>query len=441
MKKMGILGVLVSAVLFLPMPALSQFMPKHGEDPMQVWLSDPIGTTLRAYDEANNEFRELENPSPVARLAHYKKWEKRFQEAITQHPESMFLWEAKVKLLGLHNGLEKFDLSQELLQDLIATSRRPEDKIRWQNELGIVSRARYWTSQDQSELEKAQAAFDQADELYRSLPPEKQDGPLGGQRIVSSCIAAVAAREAKDHEKAATQFRSARELFQSSTESAMFAASAGYDLEIITEQEMLEWIQVKKETDALKCLEILSEGQPRRWVPSYYALHYATLWYESNSKGFQNFASSWLDKNTFDERTPIFMACLGFSYFDDGLHEKALPIYETLRDKHRGDFQRLEPKAFQQGNGGHYERVLADLVKIYSQRKEVGKVESLMTELTTLLPDSSRAKMLKCLNPSLDESEWIPPERAQNLGFRIFCAVMGMALILLGIYLAWRKNV
>jgi len=62
------------------------------------------------------------------------------------------------------------------------------------------------------------------------------------------------------------------------------------------------------------------------------------------------------------------MARLGFSYFDDTLFEKALPIYETLRDKHRADFQKLKSKAFQQGNGGHYEAILRPLYRIYSQR-------------------------------------------------------------------------
>jgi len=441
MMKIKLLGVFVSGAFLLLAAVLpSEDVVLPNGDPMGTLLDDPVMAGLVAYEEAVDEFRKLENPSPAARLEHRREWRDRFQKIIAENPNSQFVGNAKDQLLSLHNGLGEFDKSQALLQEMISESTKPEEKIELYNQLGIVSRARHLGSQEQSDSQKAQEAFEQANELFLSLPSEKRGGSTGGDQILALCTAALAAREAGNQEKSATLFRSARELFQSSTESAMYAASLDYDVEIIAELEMIQWVQVKEESNALNCLEILSKVPSPRWSPSYYALKYATEWYGKDSKGFQNFVSNWLDNNAFDERTPILMARLGFSYFDDKQYEKALPIYETLRDRHRDDFQRLEPKAFQQGNGGHYERVVADLVEIYSQRNEVGKTESLMTELTTLLPDSSRAKMLKRLNPSLDESEWAPPERASYLGLRIFSAVLGAVLILLGLYLNWRKR-
>ena len=223
---------------------------------------------------------------------------------------------------------------------MISKATRSEEKIELQNQLGAISRTRYLSSLDENFLQESQKAFEQADELYRSLPAEKQEGRLGGEQIVNLCVAAAAAREANDHERSATLYRSAHELFQSSPESAKHAASMGYNLEVVVNQEMEQWIHAKKEADALRCLEILSNLPSPRWVPSYYALNYATQWYEKDTKGFQDFVSNWLDRSPFDERTPILMARLGFSYFDSGFYDKALPIYETLRNKHRGDFQR-----------------------------------------------------------------------------------------------------
>jgi tetratricopeptide (TPR) repeat protein len=351
----------------------------------------------------------------------------------------LFIRAAKEQLLSLYNGLGEYDKSQALLQEMISEARNSKEKMQLYDELGTVSRARFWTSQSPIELEKSQEAFEQANTLYRSLPPEQQSGDIGGQQIVGLRIAATAAREANNHEKSATLFRSARELFQSSPESAKHAVLLGDDLEIITEQEMIEWIHIRKEADALKCLEILTHLPSFRWSPSYYALNYAALWYEKDSKGFQDFVSNWLDKNPFDERTPILMARLGFSYFDDGLYDKVLPIYETLRDKHRADFQRLEPKAFQQGNGGHYERILHDLFKIYSQRGDRNKAENMMSELTALLPDSTLGKSLSRQDFSYSEA-WTPPERGRYLVLRIVSFVAGIVMILWGLYLAWTKE-
>ena len=438
MKKMRVLGVFVFALLLLSVAVLSQYALQPGEDPMQALLKDPVVAELMAYDEAADEVRG--NPSPATRLAHCQEWKERIQNVLDENPQSQFAGSARVKLLGLYNGLKEYDKSQALLQELIAEAKTPEEKIGWQNELGTISMRRSLDSQDQNELKKAQEAFEEANKLYLSLSPEKQKGPLGGEQIDSLFTAAVAAREANDHEKSATLFRSARELFQSSTECAAHAAMIGYDLEVIAEREMNQWITLRKESDALRCLEILSKLPSFRWCPSLYALNYATMWYVNNSKGFQDFVSQWLDENSFDERTPILMARLGFSYFDDGLYDMALPIYETLREKHRGDFQRLEPKAFEQGNGGHYERVLHDLFKIYSQRGDKNKADNMRTELTTLLPDSALGKLLSPIKPLLED--WTPPERdrPRYLALRITCIVVGIVLILWGLYLAWTEK-
>jgi len=409
-------------------------------------LRDPVGALLLAYIEASDRFRELENPSPAARLALWQEWRDRFQKIIAEHPlneaefpRDMFIRSAKRQLVALHNGLGEYDKSQVLLQEMIAETRNPEEKVELYNQLGTISRARHLTSRRQGDLEKAQEAFEQANELFLSLPPEEREGRIAGEQIVNLCTAATAAREAGDHERAATLFRSARELFQESTENARYAVSMGYDLEIITEQEMMQWIRVREEANALHCLRILSELSSPRWVPSWYALQYATLWYANDSTGFQRFVSKWLEDNAFDGRTPILMARLGFSSFDDELYEKALPIYETLRDNHRADFQRLEPRAFEGGSGGHYGRVLADLARIYAQLDDRGKVESVRTEMVSLFPECPRVQFLTRQGSSWDGSEYVVPRR-QNLFFRLALTGIGVALIVLGLYL-WRKGV
>ena len=228
-----VLSTLILIVCFFPGAVLTQYIPGPDEDPFQVMLNDPAGAELMAYDKAVDEFRKLEDPSPVARLTHYQEWKERFQKVITENPHARFVWEAKVKLLSLYNGLDEFDKSQALLQELISEAKTTEERIRWQNQLGTVSQMRYLDSQDQSELEKSQDAFERANDLYLSLPPEKKDSDLGGRQVIALCTAATTARGSNDHEKSATLFRSARELFQSSTESAIYAVSVGYDLEVI----------------------------------------------------------------------------------------------------------------------------------------------------------------------------------------------------------------
>jgi hypothetical protein len=399
-------------------------------------LLDPIQEAFVAYDVAVNEFRE--NPSPAARLTHRQEWRDRFEKVIADNPNSMSIGAARRQLLGLYNGLDEYDKSQTLLHVMVSEATIPEEKVFFLNQLGTVSRLRYLSSQDQSDSQKSREAFEQANELFLSLPPERQEGRLGGDQIINLGSAAAGARDAGDHERSAMLYRNARELYQSLPENAAHAASV-CGLESIANQEMNQWIRVKKAAEALKCLEILSNLPSARWSPSYYALNYATQWYEKDSKGFQDFVSNWLAKNDFDERTPILMACLGFSYFDDKIYDKALPIYETLRDKHRGDFQRLETKAFEQGSGGHYEQILYHLSVIYSQGNDRGKIESVKTEMVNLLPESPFVKFLTGQNRS--EVDWTPPERASYLWLRILSAVTGIVLILLALYLNWRKGI
>ena len=66
-----LIALVVLGVIALPETALSQFTPQRGEDPMQIWLNDPIGATLRAYTEAADEVRG--NPSPEVTLAHLQE--------------------------------------------------------------------------------------------------------------------------------------------------------------------------------------------------------------------------------------------------------------------------------------------------------------------------------------------------------------------------------
>lgn len=336
---------------------------KQSDIPKQL---DPIQMVLEKYREAADNVRE--NLSPATALAHMQEWRDRFEEVIAANPKSEFVNGAKIKLVGLYNGLNELDKSQTLLRKMISDKNMPKENILFLNQLGTISRMRFADSQNKNDLKESLEAFERADELFRSLPPEQQRGNTGGMQIVNLCTAAMTAKEANNHEKSATLFRSARELFQSSSESAAYATSVNYDLEAITNLEMEQWIRLKRESEALKCLEILSHLPSFRWCPSYYALKYATQWYGKDSKSFQSFVLKWLHDNPLDDRTPILMAHLGFSYYRDGLYDKARPIYETLRDKYRADFQKLEPKAFEEGNGGYYEQILYDLSKIYMRQ-------------------------------------------------------------------------
>jgi|GEM_PF-2283411 len=440
--RMQILSTLVLTVCFFPAVAHTQYIPNPGEDYLHVMLNDPVGAELIAYDEAVNEFRKLDDPSPFARLAHYQEWRDRFRKVIGENPHAKFVWEAKSKLLSLYNGLEEFDKSQALLQELIADAKTTDEKIRWQNQLGTVSRLRHQGTQEQRDFQMSQEAFEKAHELYLSLSSEKQSGYAGGNQIVALCTAATTARESNDHEKSATLFRSARELFQSSPESAMYAVSVGYGLEIITELEMNQWIILKRDAESLKCLEILSTLPVSRWPPSYYAQQYAERRYENinDSTGFQNFVSQWLDENAVDERTPILTARLAFSYFRDGQYDKALPIHETLREKHMADFRRLEPDAFRNGRGGHYESILLNLNQIYLHQGDMDRADRMKTELINLLPESPFTRAWSEPEFSEDQPEYQPPKQASYLLLRIFLVIVGIIMILWGLYLARSKE-
>ena len=288
-------------------------------------------------------------------------------------------------------------------------------------------------------VNRALDAFEQAYKLYLSLSSEARNSrEVGGRQVVALCKAGNLSGMLDNHKKSATLYQSARELFQASTENAVYAVMVHYDLEHIVEQEMLAWVHAKEESKALNCLEMFSKLRPYRWPPSHYALMYSELWYENNSRRFQDFVSKWLSKNVPDERTPILRARLGFSCYDDGLFEQAIPIYEVLRDKHRGDFQKLEPDAFRQGSGGHYGRILSDLAIIYLRQGNFDGAEKVKSELTELLPQSSDIERLTPEHWSVDMAQLPQPQRnMRHILIRGIFMVAGVALILCGLYLRY----
>ena len=83
--------------------------------------------------------------------------------------------------------------------------------------------------------------------------------------------------------------------------------------------------------------------------------------------------------------------------------------------------------------------MLHDLAVIYMQQGDRNKAENMRTELTTLLPDSTLGKFLTDSAP-LSSEDWTQLKRAPYLGFRIATFIIGIVLIILGLYLAWIKE-
>jgi tetratricopeptide (TPR) repeat protein len=404
---------------------------------------DPVISVLDAYNKAVEDFRKQEAPSSETKINWMREWKKRFQEIITENPQNDHIETVKLELLGLNNSLGEFNESQVLLQEMIVGANGPLEKIRWLNELGETFRENYYSSKTQDDAKKSLDAFEQSYALYLSLSPKVQDNEeVGGRQIASLYMAAGMAKILNDHAKSATLFQFARQIFQQSTKSKMFAALVGCDLELIAENEMMEWIQCKNVPNALTALTLFSKLQPYRWPPSYYALKYAMLLYEDDSKNFQVFVAKWLHDNHSDERTPILMAYLAFSYFDDGLFKQSFPIYKILRNKQES-FQKLEPDAFRDGRGGCYDKVLSDLAVIYLRSGKFDEAEKVKEELKKLLPQSRNIDLLTSENFTIDlydlyeiKQQW----NVRHLLFRGVLLVIGFLLIVLGLYFHWSNN-
>jgi tetratricopeptide (TPR) repeat protein len=405
---------------------------------------DPVLSVLDAYNKSVEDIRKQENPSSETISNWMREWKKRFQEAIAQNPQNANIEMVKIKLVGLNNSLGEFNESQILLQELVDGTKNPVEKIRWFNELGETFRANYFFLNVQEDARKSLNAFEQSYTLYQSLSPKIQDDgdDFGARQIIALCMAGEMAKILKDNTKSVALYQFAREIFQRSTKNAMYAVLFGYDLEYILENEMVGWIQCENIPKACTILKMFSKLQSYRWPPSYYALKYATLSYENDPENFQIFVVKWLEDNHDDERTPILMAYLGFSYFDDGLFEQSLPIYKILRNK-QDSFQKLEPDAFRDGRGGCYDRILSDLAVIYLRSGEIDEAEKVKEELKKLLPQSPNIDMLSSENFLIDrfvfkqqQQQWI----WKYWFFRSMLIVAGLILIILGFYFRWRDR-
>jgi tetratricopeptide (TPR) repeat protein len=354
--------------------------------------ADPI---LSALEEATNEFRARKNPSTEERIELRREWQRRLTEVVDQNPDSEHIKAARRTLLGLCNGFGEFDQSEAILSKIIDESDSVEEKIYMYKELGEVLRAQYWGNKSSSTAEESVDAFEKSYSLYRSLPKSSQEIPyLGSEQVVSLCMAGRMLSLLDRRTDSAEKYQSARELSQSSQEIAIEAQHLGYDLEAIAQSEMVEWVNAKEETRALYCLDILSKLSSYRMPPSSYALQYAKLQYAQNSMKFQQFVSEWLDSHSPDEQTPVLMAELGISYYNDEQLEKALHIYEALRNKHASDFQKIEENAFRKGRGGYYGKILYDMAVIYLRQGKVEEAENVKSELTTLLPNTPNLQYL-----------------------------------------------
>ena len=399
--------------------------------------SDPIQSALKEYEEASNEFRTRKNPSTEERIELWREWQTRLTEVVDQNPDSKRITAARIALLGLCNGLGEFDQSEAILSKIIDESDSVEEKIYMYNELGEVLKTKYWGNKSSSIAEESVDAFEKSYSLYRSLPKSSQESPyLGSQQVVSLCMAGRMLRLLDRRTDSAEKYQSARELLQSSQEIAIEAQHLGYDLEGIADLEMVEWVNAKEETRALHCLDILSKLSSYRIPPSSYALKYAKLQYAPNSMEFQQFVSEWLDSHSPDEQTPILMAELGISYYNDEQLEKALHIYEDLRSKHASDFQKIEENAFRKGRGGCYGKILYDMAVIYLRQGKVEEAENVKSELTTLLPNTPNLEYLTPESFSADLATFSEEDtrKTNNYLIRILFVIVGASFIFLGIY-------
>ena len=117
--------------------------------------SDPVLATLKAYEEATDEFRKLENLSSDARVAFWRKWQEHFETVVDQNPQSSHIEAAKPQLLGLYNGLGEFDQSQKILREIVSHASNMVEKIYWYNQSGEVCLQEYLAKKDRSEAQKS----------------------------------------------------------------------------------------------------------------------------------------------------------------------------------------------------------------------------------------------------------------------------------------------
>jgi tetratricopeptide (TPR) repeat protein len=402
---------------------------------------DAVFSLIKEYEAASDDFRKIPNPTKESYTEWLKTWKQRFQKVIESNPKSPALENAKVKLLGLCNGLSDFDDSKQLLSGMIE-SQSVSEKICWLNELGEISRAEFAVSHSIEDAKAALDAFGKAQDLYLSLE-ESQKKVLGKRQIIALSMAGdLSANVPGEEANVPLLYSDARKIFQEYVNCGAEAVASGCDRETLLQEEMQGWIRCGNKEKATEILAELSKTTPLRWTPSYYALMYAEHIYAAEPQQYQRFLDDWSKRNPFDERMPILWARLAFSYYDTEQYIEALPIYELLRNKYIISFQKLEPLAFKDGRGGCCDRILSNLAVIYMRMGKLDEAEKVKDELRVLLPNSGYMKFRSNADIRVDlyDINSLPESRNRSFFMRILLITGGAAMISISLYSLFIKK-
>jgi tetratricopeptide (TPR) repeat protein len=292
-------------------------------------------------------------------------------------------------IVGLANGVQNYEVSLEFINRLIDNeSIDAQLKLRWYVEESSISAFQFWNTkklEDKeasikassvalSKLEQFRSGVEKKSVIYTQLTKNLADvcQTLGR---VSATIAVCDDNNNKTNvEQAANSFAKSAMYFAELSEINQLSEAQKNDMLMTLREEAKTYAKIglyDKNFEVLRSIKNFSQNKTIMPI-SFFVIECAHYSFPISNEDSANYLLSWKDKNEGDDYTPILIANVGHAFFHVKKYSEAKKYYESVIDN-VDTFVKYQKRAFEEGSGGDYSRLLQNLSVIYSMENNVDK--------------------------------------------------------------------
>ena len=384
--------------------------------------SDQLARILHAYEEAV-ALLNASDPTMEQRIQFRSDWLERLQEAARANPKSDTLTNVLSEIVGLANGLGKFELSDAISKELASVSTSTEGKARWILEQAEISAIKYAASRDERDLNMAIDYYLACHEIATT------SSSFGSKALQVQSVTLASEKSPMHLKEIGEKAMRALVSLDANPEVEAELNAQGFGIVRLLTALISVYSKLGDELQVNELIKKLSRQPPplpqSLWIT---VLQSGDTMYPISAKPRIAFLERW------KELSPFLRFYSAKAKFDIGAYSECVGDFVVLRDNHKLELLEQDHQALISKEGGYYGEVLLSLSFCYAKLGQVGDAKEQNTSAKTLIPNDPRIKFVEreIRNAENESEHGEPPARLLNLALILFLvfSIVGAALYL-----------
>lgn len=387
--------------------------------------SDQLARILQAYEEAV-ALLNASDPTMEQRIQFRSDWLERLQEAVRANPKSDTRTNVLSEIVGLANGLGKFELSEAMSKELASASNSTEGKARWILEQAEISTIKYAASSDEKDLNKA------IDYYLACYEVATASSSYSSKALQIQSVTLAAEKSPMHLKEIGEKAMRALVSLDANPEVEADLNTQGFGIVRLLTALISVYSKLGDELQVNELIKKLSRQPPplpqSLWIT---VLHSGDTMYPISAKPRIAFLERW------KELSPFLRFYSAKAKFDIGAYSECVGDFVVLRDNHKLELLEQDHQALISKEGGYYGEVLLSLSFCYAKLGQVSDAKEQNTSAKTLIPSDPRIKFVEreIRNAENESEQGEPPSRPLSfvIVLSLVVSIVGAALYLLAI--------